>query len=97
MALNVLMGRVSIKTAFGEALIRLALAILRDRVVTTFTRLGYTKDENHVWTKPREIIFPGDPKVSVSTSEPNAIRGLVDTLLINTYKEPFRGLQQKTP
>lgn len=72
-----------------EALLRLAIAILRDRVATDLAKVGYTRNDSAVWGIVREDVpaelTVGGLKIEASMHEANAIRQLLDNALVTMY------------
>lgn len=72
-----------------EALLRLAIAILRDRVATDLAKVGYTRNESGMWNIVREDVpvelTTGGLKIEASMHEANAIRQLLDNALVTMY------------
>lgn len=72
-----------------EALLRLAIAILRDRVATDLAKVGYTRNDAGMWNIVREDVpvelTVGGLKIEASMHEANAIRQLLDNALVTMY------------
>ena len=67
-----------------EAAVRLAIAILRNRVTTDLKKIGYVRDEKGMWKITREDM-PGVVTTGASMHEASAIRMLLDDALITQY------------
>lgn len=78
-----------IKFIIKEALLRLAIAILRDRVANDLAKVGYTRNESGMWSIVREDVpeelTVGGLKIEASMHEANAIRQLLDNALVTMY------------
>lgn len=69
-----------------EFIIRASMVGLRLAVTWRMSKLGYTKKDDH-WCIDRDRVSPSDPHITVSVSEPNAIKELVSAAVQTLYKK----------
>jgi hypothetical protein len=80
------------KKFIKDLLIRLAIAILKDRVRADLTKMGYSRKDGGMWHVDRtkddiEAQIEGR-QIVASLHEETAIRSLVDVALRQQYKTP---------
>lgn len=69
-----------------ELIIRASMIGLRLAVTWRMRKLGYAKKDDH-WCIDRDRVSPSDPHITVSVSEPNAIKELVSAAVQTLYKK----------
>ena len=72
---------------FSEFLVRLGIALLRDRVTTDLRKTGFTPAGSGVWSKPHAGDEDDGDRLT-SIHEATAITSLVQIALRNIYTKP---------